>query len=236
MTTAAVLVKNAYALAKIIDPNEEIEGYQAAEGLANLNEIIDQWSGLEIFIPTYKTISIATTAGTYSYVVTPPIIAMLEGHFIDSNNVQSPLTEIDLKRYNLINFVDGAMSPSRPGFVYLNNDAANMQIATPQTSVVLYPVPDTVYNVTLYVKSQLVNLDEQDVLTEIPPFYRRALRYELALELSQIYSSQLSDSFYLKYETLMKELKAATIKDWSVKNNNPLISYSRFRPWGIYVG
>lgn len=233
MTTAAVLIKRAYALAQVLDPNEEIEGFQSNEGLEALNGIIEQWGSLSIYIPTYKIISVSVLAGTSEYTITPVITQLSEGHLIDQNNAQTPLRSIDLQEFNTLNFVLSALSPARPYLIFLKNDFANYPT---QSKVVFYFVPDASYTATLYAMSRLADVAYSDTFTTVPNYGLKALRYELAKELSETYGTILPASFFDEYKLLMTELKAANRRDRSIQVRNEFITVRRYRPWGTYVG
>lgn len=234
MATVANLIRRAYILAKILDPNEETEGYMAEEGTDMMNEIISQWSSLQIYIPTYKEITITTVAGTYEYTVTPVIVEFNEANVLDSNNCQFPVNSIDLTRYNLINFELADTARSRPSELFIKNDFANYPT---QSKVILFPIPDDVYTVTLYAKVRLASVSYSDTITTIPDYWLRGLRYELAYSLASEYGTdeKLSPAFYEKYSTLIRQLKAANQQDKSVKVFNPFNRWRRFKPWGRNV-
>jgi hypothetical protein len=233
MTLASDLIRRSYILAQILDPREEVEGYQSSEGLTSLNDILNQWSSLSIYIPSYTIIPIITVIATSNYTITPAIVRINEANILDSNNAQTDLGIIDLEEFNNINMSLSSTNLSRPSKIFLQNDFSNWST---QSKLIVYPSPDQVYTITLYAMQRLVNVTYSQTLASIPGYYERALHYELAKELSIIYGTVLPQSFFEEYEKLMKELKATNRKDNTVKCSN-LFKTSRFYyPWGTYVG
>lgn len=239
MTTAAELIRNAYLLACIIDPTEEVEGFYATTGLRALNNIITQWSSLPTYLQTYYVENINVLTNVYTYTIPTTVIQMLQGHLLDTQNVQSLLRNIDLQRQNTLNYTLSQQGPARPELVYIENQIINVPPATYQdpSTVYFFPVPDQNYTATLYLKKKLGILTQSQVMTEISTAYEMPLLYQLAKSLSIEYSSVLSQDFRDEYERLMSELKAANKQDMSAINSNPFSFHGRrYRPWSSYAG
>lgn len=232
--TAAEMVADAFYYSNVKDPGEEIFGYEASTGLDALNAIIDQWSGTSIYIPTYKIETFVTVAGDWTYTITPPITQLLESNLIDANNVQWPLRQIDLKRFNLLNIPLSNQARTRPNLIFLQDDTEVLGIST---TVILFPVPDQVYTVTLRAKKYLTPFLYSDTILEIPPFGRKALKFQLSRDLSIEFGSNLDDKFESEYMRVMRALRAANKRDNTVINSNPYnTGWRRFRPWSGYYG
>lgn len=232
MTTAAELIKRSYYLAQVLDPREEIEGFQASEGLHELNRVMDNWGSLSYTIPSYTIVTIAVLANTSSYDVTPVITQLSESHILDSNNVQYPLVQIDLQRFNTLNFSLSATAPTRPSMIFVQNDFTNYPTLS---KVRLFPVPDASYTLTLYAMRRLANVTYSEELSMLPAYVVAALEYELAKQLINIYGTTPALTFMQDYEETIKQLKAANRRDRSVQVQNEFRNIRRFKPWGIYV-
>jgi hypothetical protein len=231
------LIRQAYMLAKVQDPDEEIEGYRPSEGIQLLNGILDQWSALGIYIPRDSLVTITTTANDYLYAVSPQIIQVLEANLLDEYNVQTVLMPADDKEQNLFNYANSAVSVTRPTNFYLRQNDELIDITTGYTStnIYLYPVPDAVYTATFQVKQLLTNVTLYDQFT-LPPFYFEPLKFQLAKQIALLYGTQLDANFMDEYTRLIRQLKAANKKDNTVLTSNVFASNRRFRPWGPYVG
>lgn len=233
MTTAGELVKKSYYMAKVLDPREEIEGFQASEGMFELNRIIDTWGSLMPYIPSYTILTVPVIANDYSYDVTPVITELSEAHLLDSNNVQFNLYQIDLHRFNTLNFALSAQSPTRPDRVFIQNDFADYPT---KSKVIFYPVPDQSYTATLYAMQRLANLTYSQDITTVPSYYVTALEFKLARRLMVIYSTNPAPAFESEYQEVMRQFKAANRRDKSSQGYNIFRQRRNFRPWGTYVG
>lgn len=229
---AKELIKKAFHKVNIFDPNEDISGDDISTGLDLLNSIISQWSSLQIYIPVANEITINLKQNVYEYIVSPLIISVLSGNIIDGDNTLSTLVQADDDIYNTFNY---ALSTGRPYYVYLIPQYNFIDVQTEQatTKLIFYPVPDQDYTAKLLVKQILKSVTLETDLTDLPPFYFRPLMYELGYELATEYSETLSPDFRSKYDELMRQLKAANKKDYSVKNANPFWRSSGNYPlWG----
>lgn len=240
MTTirASKLIRDSLILGNVIDPNDETPGGYEVTGLDALNDIINQWSSLPIYLQAYHKQVITTVVGTPTYNVSTPITQMLEGNLLDSNNVMSLLANIDIKRQNTLNYPLSISAPGRPNLVYLERVITDVPPPTIQsgTTVYFFPVPDQIYTATLSVKKVLSQLTQSQLITEISTAYLMPLKYQLALYVSNIYVTQLAPGFMIEYDRLMQELKAANKQDTSVLNSNPFAFHGRrYRPWSGYA-
>lgn len=232
MTTAAEIIKRSYYLAQVLDPREEIEGFQAEEGLHELNRVIDTWGSLSMYIPSYKIITVNVLANVSSYDITPVITQLSESHLLDSNNVQYPLIQIDLQRFNTLNFTLSAQSPTRPQLIFVQNDFANWPTLS---KVRLFPVPDTTYTATLYAMVRLANVTYSEELSAVPAYWTAGLEYELAKQLINIYGTTPALTFPQDYEEAIRQLKAANRRDRTVQVQNEFQTVRRYKPWSVYV-
>jgi hypothetical protein len=232
MTTAAQLIKRSYYLSQVLDPREEIEGFQASEGLFELNRIIDTWGSLTQYIPSYSILTINVLPNVSSYDQTPVITQLSEGHLLDQNNVQFDLVQIDLQRFNTLNFTLSAQSPTRPNLVFPQNDFANWPTLT---KIRFFPVPDTTYTATLYAMLRLANVTYSQDLTTVPAYWISAMEYELAKKLITIYGTTPAVTFGDDYTTIMRQLKAANRRDRRVQVSNQFRNIRRYKPWSVYV-
>lgn len=231
MTIGADLIRQAYILAKVLDPEEELEAYQVNQGLTSLNAIIEQWSSLQIYIPSYRTITINMIPGVYRYTVTPVITQVLQGHYMVGNQ-QYWLQPIDLKRQNTLNYTLGQQARTLPETVFVDDSLPEFMT---ECTVYFYPVPAGNYVATLYVKQRIGKLDKSTEIGNIPAYMEKLLIYQLALDTAAINATVLTKEFYDEYDRLDKELKAANKQDMTVLNQNPFRGQRQFRPWSRYA-
>ena len=229
--TAAELIRQAYCLAQIWDPGEEQPGVQANEGLLTLNTIISEWSSVGTLIPAYKTLSISLVQGDFLKTQSPPITDLIESNLVDSSgDLLTVLEEINLQRFNTLNF---NFVQDRPKLIYIEAKTANIQTTT---NVYFYPPASGTFTVSLKVKQVISEFEYEDEMTVLPLNYFKALKYQLAKDLADIYLTTLSARFDKEYDAAMARLKGVNRKDLSVQNSNPFYERRRYRPWNIYAG
>lgn len=233
MTIASELIKRSYYLAQVLDPREEIEGFEGSEGLHELNRVIDVWGSLRQYIPTYSKLTVNVLANVSSYDVTPVITQLSESNIIDSNNVLYDLIQVDLQRFNTFNYALSASSPTRPQFIFLQNAFANWPTVS---KVRLYPVPNASYTATLWAMQRLANVTYSQDLTHVPGYWIAGLEYELAKQFITIYGTTPAITFAEDYASAMRDLKAANKRDNSVQVQNQFQQIRRYRPGSVYVG
>lgn len=233
---AKELIKQAFYKVNIFDPNEEILGVDIDTGLDLLNEIIAQWSSLQIYIPLTQNITLDIKSSVYEYVVSPLIMALIDGHIVSSDNTLSVLTQVFDATENTFNY---PLTPGLPDSIYIEPRYQLFDITTgePSSVIKVFPVPDADYTVTLTVKTILREVDLQDELSQVPRYYYRALKYELGMELCNDYSQAAPPIFATKYREIIDQLKAANRKDLSLVNSNPFLGWRWYTPRGFtYAG
>lgn len=233
MTTmrASDLIRQAYLLAQVWDPGEEQPGVEAGEGLLILNTLIAEWASMGTYIPNYATLTIALEAGDYLEEITPPITEILAAHIVPTDSdCQTILRYANLQEFNTFNFENLQSTPSRFYF-----EAKPGDINT-KTNLYFWPASNSNYIATLYVKQIISQFTYSDVITNLPLNYFKALKYQLAKDLADIYLTTLSSRFDTEYQKIIANLKTINKKDLSVKVTNPYIDGRRFRPWSVYVG
>jgi hypothetical protein len=238
---ASELIRQALILANVLDPEDEMQGVYETTGLEVLNDIINQWSSLPTYLQTYSREIITTTPQTYTYTVSTPITQILEANLLDSNKVLSLLRIIDLKRQNTLNYaLSQSSGMGRPATVFserLIDTTISPPVMADSTTIYLFPVPDQIYTCDLKVKKVLSPLTQSQMMTEISTAYQKPLKYQMALDLSNIFVTALSPRFDKEYDKQMLELEAANKQDTSVLNLDPFAFHGRrYRPWGGYGG
>ena len=227
--TAAELIRQAYVLAQVWDPGEEQPGVEAQEGLLALNTLISEWSSVGTLIPAYKVLTLALAQNAYLITQSPPITDVMEAHIIDNANCQSTLYEVNLQQFNTLNFTDRLGRPNR---YYVEFKPTQIQTTT---NLYFWPPADADYTVTLYVKQFITEFDFSDTITTLPLNYFKALKYQLARDLHDVYLTVLSDTFPQEYDAVMTRLKGTNRKDLSSQNRNIFYENRRYRPWNIYA-
>ena len=170
-----------------------------ANGLIALNDMISSWSIDNLLVYAVTQESFTLTIGTYSYTIgssgdydTVRPIKITNAYLRDSDGYDYPLDIISSKEYNDIADKDVSSRPTR--LYYLP--------AFPLAKILFDYAPDAAD--TLYLDSQK-HLSEFAALTtdfSMPPEYRRALIYNLAVDLAPEYDWVLTqEATRIAYES-----------------------------------
>lgn len=235
MPTTAQLIQLAYKNARVGDDREQISGERMNDGLMRVNEILENWSANGILIPYNSTIDIPLVANQADYVVEPRIVEFLEGQIQSSDNTLNRLKLADLYNFNSFNFDN---TKGRPKWVYIAEDKNLLPLSGAETSTVsFYPVPDASYTARLQVKQPIGELTLEEEILNVPKWFLKGLRYQLAVDISGEYGTVLNETFLAEHARLMTQLEASVPHDYHVNTDNPFRDTRRYKPWGFwYVG
>lgn len=234
MTTAAQLIREALTLAHISNPRDEIEGYLISQGLTCLNDCIAQWGHQGIYIPYFNQLTINLIPNQYIYPSTKVIVQILEANTTQNDNVKSLVRVADDFLFNEFDYTIGN---GRPWAVYLSKEQffPDPQNTSLGSQLYVYPSPDSQYQLNLLLKFELNQETLFDQMLQFPPYYLKPLKYQLALDLSNIANSSLPATFINEYNRLMNDLKATTPFDLSVKVDDPFYEYRNYNNRFYYV-
>lgn len=203
------IINNALYLIAAISPDRIPPASMVSRGLYLLNDMLDSFSSLGVYIPYIKTLdfTMVPNQGTYSIsnIVPADIVAnrIVELDFVTVTvqEVSYPVNVVD--RAVILNQVRFAQGQTRPGAVYMDKQDL-------QTNLTFYPKPDQQYQCQIRAKFMLDRLSLFQVITEVPPHYYKFLRYALARELRSYYPSSSWDEIKEnEYQMMLKNVKAA---------------------------
>lgn len=237
MTIAAEIIRDAYLLAHVINPNEEPQGYLVSQGLRVLNACIAQWGAMGIYVPYYHYPTIQLSSGINFYNAGRLIAEIMEANIVGQDNLKNQVRMADDREFNLWNYSISANN--RPTAIYLSKEEyfpdPTSNITT--SKIYVYPTPDTDYNLNLILKYYLQTVNLSSEIAEIPAYYFKALTYQVAKDLVDLHNSNLPQSFFQEYESLIEQLKSKNPTDFTNLTPNPFRSSRIYRPWGYgYVG
>jgi len=227
--TVGELIRQAFVLAQIWDPGEEQPGNDASTGEMTLNTLIAEWSSRSTLIPAYTTFTIALEQDEYLVVYNNVITDVLEANIRDSGEVLQNLYEVNLQEFNRLNFENYNARPDR---FYIESKQDDIQT---KTNIYFWPNPSGDFTVTVRAKVILSEIAYADTITTIPKSMFKALKYQLAKDLADIYGTTLSGRFDTEYRDVMATLKGVNRKDSSVITLNEFIENRRMRPWNIFT-
>ena len=196
--TANDLVTRAMRTLGALDPVEVPTANEMANGFTTLNNMVAMWATEPLTIYTHARTVQALTANTTSYTIgsggTINIARPLwiVGQKLIVDNTQSTVTEAPIALFDIQAWADIAqksLTSTQPvGIYYDNNWVAGLARVWP------WPVPSvSTTSLVLYTKTALIEFADQSTTDyTFPPGYEKALRYNLALELSAEFNIPVS--------------------------------------------
>jgi len=188
------LIRQSMLLIAAIGQNEAPTSSEASDALSLLRGIMEAWN-IEHNL-TYSTVRnehpLTVGVSTYSIgevgaLFTQPRPTVLEkaGLIIDvTPSYELPMKVIDVTQY--ADIVVKTITSSYPTSVYLEN-------AVPNSILYLWPVPSVPSRLALYSWNALAVDSVLDTVLVLPPGYKRALTYNLALEMASMYGALPSE-------------------------------------------
>lgn len=199
--TAHDLIRGAMRLIGAVDPGEPLTADESADGLELLNEMLESWSNEKLAVYQILQENFTLVAGTASYTIgsgatfsTTRPLNILSG-FIRYSSLDYHLSILTREEYDRITLKTTSYLPE---YLYYQPSVAN-------GTIYLYGVPDAAY--VLYIDStkQLQSFAGLTTAIVLPPGYKRAIRYNLALEIAPEYNRKPSEAVL----AIARESKAA---------------------------
>jgi hypothetical protein len=187
MSTVRDLISGSLRLLGAISTGETPTAQEQTDAFNSLNDMLDSWSTEGLMVPTKlrETFSLVPGQQTYTFgsggnfnSVRPMLI---ENALIVLT--VTPETEIPMKIVNKDEWASitvKSVQSSVPLYLYNDN-------AFPLTNVNLWTVPSVATSIVLYSWKPLSDFVTVNDTVSLPPGYNRAIRYNLALELSAEY-------------------------------------------------
>lgn len=187
MATARKIIKSAMRRAGILTGNENPTAEEAADGLEMLNDMLASWSNDSMVIYARTLENFPVSGGVASYTIGPGATfdtvrpVKIVSAFIRIGTLDYPLQIINDETYADI------------GMKSINGipQALNFDNNYPVVTIKLYGPPDASYTLFLLSEKQLTQFTLDDNV-DLPPGWRRALIYNLALELAPEYGQPAS--------------------------------------------
>lgn len=203
------IINNAFYLLGEVTPDVIPSASMVKTGLYILNDMLDSFSSLGVYIPFIKTINVTLVPNQGTYIISNIVPAdfnynrIIELDFVTVSvqQVSYPVNVVD--RAIILNQVRFSQGQTRPGAVYMDKQDL-------QTNLTFYPKPDQAYECEIRAKFMFDRLSEFQVITEVPPHFYKFLRYSLARELRAYYpSASWNDITESEYQMMLKNVKAA---------------------------
>jgi len=206
------IIVNALYLTGELGVGETPDAFMLVTGLEIINELLDSFSVDSIYIPFLKTVSFTFVPGqgTYSIsdivpadIISSRVIDLSFANFIVQPATAQPITYPlrIINKATFYNVVRLQNLTTRPGFVFLDKQAI-------ESFVTFYPAPDQPYLCKLQFKVMIDQLQPQQSINELPPYYYGFMKYAVAREFIAYYPSanwpQQNEDKYQEYYSNLK--------------------------------
>lgn len=230
MTTALDIVKASLRKLHVLGRGEALDNDAAQDGLDALNNLLSSWSaeGGMVYASTDETFPLT---GAQSYTIgsggdfDTAVPLTINTAYATSGGLDYDMTEIGVEEYRSISLKQTGSIP----------DTFYYDYGYPLSTIYIYPVAPSGYSITL---NSLKRLTEFSSLTDdfdLPPEYKRALIFNLAVELAPDYEKEAS----MTVMRIAKESKS-NVFSANTRNNMPVMTSAyglkQDGGWNIYKG
>lgn len=187
--TARELIRKSMTVMGALGQGENPSDQEANDALYNLNEIVDKWNTEQLMIPSVINY-VLHMSGKEKYTIGEdltadfnmkrPLNGINNAYFKMTDNMTIPVEILSSDQYML--FVDKAITTTLANYIYYN-------AVYPLAEIYVYPAA-TSGNLILNVSSQFEIFPDLDTVIDLPSGYIRALRLNLAVDLSPEYGRQ----------------------------------------------
>lgn len=229
MTTSALdIITGAAKLLGVVFKSEVLPADEANDGLILLNDMLDTWSNDDVSTISYTLENFSIT-GASSYTIgsggtfnTSRPINIISA-VIRLSSVDYPLQIITQEEYQTEISIKSLTSQIPQYLTYDNG--------YPLGTIKMFPVPTS--GSTLYLQSNkpLSNLSALATVVDLPPGWKRALKYNLALDMAPQYGVEAPAEVQRIAITSLGSIRRAT----AINNAMPLLP-SPVSRYSIYGG
>lgn len=229
MTTSALdIITDAAKKIGVIFKSETLDADEANDGLIALNNLLDTWSLDSLTTYAYTLESFLLT-GAASYTIGTG------GDFNTSRpiNIVTAIVRIGTIDYDLfpiteeqyqLDIASKSIASPIPRFITYDN-------GYPLGTIKMYAVPSAGGTLFLQSNKPLSNIASLSTAVDLPPGWKRALIYNLAIDLAPDYGAEVSANVQQAAKTSLGAIKRST----SINNAMPLMEQS-VRQGNIYSG
>ncbi len=187
-TSALDIITGAAKLLGVVFKSEALDADEANDGLVTLNDMLDSWSNDSLRVTAFTVENFAlTSAASYTigsggnFNTSRPIT--VKSAVVRVGSIDYPLRWLSVEEYQT-EVIAKAISTTIPRFAVYDN-------AYPLATLTFYAVPS---GGTFYLQSKkpLANLSALNSTVDLPPGWKKALKYNLAIDLAPQYGAQVA--------------------------------------------
>jgi hypothetical protein len=224
MSTALSLITKAMQKVGVLVKSESPSADESADGLDALNDMLSSWSNDSLLVYARVTESFTLAAGTSSYTIgsgatfnTTRPINIVQAHVRQTgSNIDYPISPVSDEIYQ------GVALKTLQSIPFMLNYTNGF----PTGTINLYPTPNEAFTLYLTSEKELTQFDLSTTVS-LPPGWKRALIYNLAIELAPEYGQQL-DPVTLKIANDSKMAIAQSIAKARSMDAQPYVNIGQF--------
>lgn len=233
--TVNKLIERAYRIINVKTDDRNLTGDQVTEGLYSLNVLIDELSGLGMYLPLFSEYEVALTPGERElvfseyYPATGINITQLSHVSIIENDTLYPVEILSDTLYFEGNSLTATGRPTKCYFI--NRMVPSLTIKRLVESVIVfYKIPDKAYTCSIKAKIKMTNQALNTDIDGIPPYMIFYLENALARMLHRHYPAskwdEIDETYYKqsKDDIIAANAKNLDINDTSIFRQNNYIT------------
>lgn len=224
--TALMVIEDALGLTNAVGVDQTLTADETSDCLRKLNDLLDLWSAQKLAVYGIADQSFSTVATQASYTIGPagnwntdrpvrinePVYATISGvTYLYSSITQQEYDQISYKAQ------PGGGTDLDQYFLYVNDN--------PLGIVTLWPVPDSVFTITLSIDRLLTTATTAATVMAFPPGYFHAFTHSLAPILAPMFGKQASPDVKNEANRSFGAIKRANQKPTVLQYDNALLTY-----------
>ena len=190
MTTARDLITSSLRLIGVVHKSEPITADEAVDALEVLNDLLASWAtdSLMVYSRSWETFPLTAgvaeytmgVGGTFNTVRPTQIISAYIR--LSGSNIDYPLYQLVDDQYALY-IAQKNLQSNIPEYFNFDN-------AYPLAKIRIWQVPSTACDIHMQSEKQVLDVPTLDTVIDLPPGWKKAIRFNLAKDLAPEYSIQ----------------------------------------------
>ncbi len=214
MATAQEVIVQALKKLGVVSFAESPPADQLTDGLDTLNNMLDSWGGDSLLNLSGIIDTITLVSGTNSYTIgssqtvdTVKPLSITSAYISDGNN-DYPVAIITKETFD--GKIDKTSSGRPTGLYYA---PGNSQQTTQTGTIYLYYTPDAAYTLTITSEKNFTEFSALTSNIDLMPGYKKALIYNLAIDLADEYGMAPSNNILRQAEDSLDLIRAINVRN-----------------------
>jgi hypothetical protein len=222
VTVNQLILYSLYQIGELAD-GEVPSGFMQQTGVFLLNQLLDQFSNSEIYVPYETDINFNMVAGKDTYTVSNLItlpdvfqnrLVSLDYANYSFDTIVYPMQIINKSQYYNLTRLNTIQA--RPSIIFLNKQVT-------ESILTVYPFPDQTYPTTVRGKVMIDKLDYNTNVEQVAPYYLGFLVMALTRRFKSYFpSGNWTEQDEQEYQRMFTDLQAANELDLTIRTTTIL--------------